>query len=165
MARAQTYSQYKSHNTVKYLLGVSPQGAIIFVSKGWEGRTSDKFPTENCGPLNFLTPGNQVLADRGFPVAESVGLRGCSLHILYFTRGKKQLAPESVERTHTLASAIIYIERVTGLVKQKYTILQSIISISLLKRDDECGLTTLDKWSKFHVHYQICAKALLTEIN
>ena len=28
-ARAQTYSNYKSHNTVKFLIAISPTGAII----------------------------------------------------------------------------------------------------------------------------------------
>lgn len=36
-ARAQTYSQHKHHDTVKYLISVTPQGVIIFVSTGWEG--------------------------------------------------------------------------------------------------------------------------------
>ncbi|XP_041847555.1 uncharacterized protein LOC121643965 isoform X1 [Melanotaenia boesemani] len=36
-ARAQTYSQYKSHNTMKYLIGITPQGVISFISKGWVG--------------------------------------------------------------------------------------------------------------------------------
>ena len=35
MARAQTYSSYKAHNTVKFLIGITPQGVISFVSKGW----------------------------------------------------------------------------------------------------------------------------------
>lgn len=37
-ARAQTYSQHKHHDTVKYLISITPQGVIIFVSTGWEGR-------------------------------------------------------------------------------------------------------------------------------
>ena len=32
-ARSQTYFKYKSHNTVKFLIAISPTGAIIFVSK------------------------------------------------------------------------------------------------------------------------------------
>ena len=32
-ARAQTYSNYKKHNTVKFLIGISPYGAITFLSK------------------------------------------------------------------------------------------------------------------------------------
>ncbi len=35
-ARAETFSNYKHHNTVKFLVAVSPTGAIIFVSKCWE---------------------------------------------------------------------------------------------------------------------------------
>jgi len=63
MARAQTYSSYKHHNTVKFLTATTLQGVISFVSKGWGGRASDKHLTENCGLLSNLQPGNQVLAD------------------------------------------------------------------------------------------------------
>ena len=33
-ARPQTYSQYKHHNTVKYLIGITPQGTVCFISEG-----------------------------------------------------------------------------------------------------------------------------------
>ena len=57
MARAQTYSNYKHHNTVKFLIGITPQGVISFVLKGWGGRVSDKHltATENCGLLSHLS--------------------------------------------------------------------------------------------------------------
>ena len=54
MARAQTYSHYKHHNTVKFFIGITPQGVIAFISKGWGGRVSDKYLTENCGILDNL---------------------------------------------------------------------------------------------------------------
>ncbi len=73
MARAQTYSNYKHHNTIKFLIATSPQGAISFISRGWGGRVSDKHLSENCGLLTHLQPGDQVLADRGFTVEESIG--------------------------------------------------------------------------------------------
>ncbi|XP_025764151.1 uncharacterized protein LOC112847211 [Oreochromis niloticus] len=33
-ARAQTYSHYKGTHTIKYLIGITPQGAISFISRG-----------------------------------------------------------------------------------------------------------------------------------
>ena len=45
-------------------------GTISYVSQAWGGRTSDKYLTENCGILNKLLPGDLVLADRGFTIAE-----------------------------------------------------------------------------------------------
>ena len=37
LARAQTFSSHKHHNTVKYLTGITPQGTVSFTSEGWEG--------------------------------------------------------------------------------------------------------------------------------
>ena len=33
-SRMQTYSSYKHHNTVKYLIGITPQGTVSFISDG-----------------------------------------------------------------------------------------------------------------------------------
>ena len=49
LARAQTWSSYKHHNTAKFLIGITPQGTVSFILKGWGGRASDKFITEHCG--------------------------------------------------------------------------------------------------------------------
>lgn len=35
IARAMTWSNYKHHNTVKFLIGITPQGVISFISKAW----------------------------------------------------------------------------------------------------------------------------------
>lgn len=37
LARAQTLSSYKHHNTVKYLIGITPQGTVSFISEGGVG--------------------------------------------------------------------------------------------------------------------------------
>lgn len=42
-AKAQTFSYYKHHNTIKVLIGITPQGSISVVFEAWGGRTSDKF--------------------------------------------------------------------------------------------------------------------------
>ena len=91
LARAQTFSSYKHHNTIKVLIGITPQGSISFVSEAWGGRTSDKYLTENCGFLEFLVPGDMVMADRGFTISDSVGLKQAKLTIPAFTKRKSQL--------------------------------------------------------------------------
>ena len=57
-ARSQTYSYYKSHNTAKLLVAVSPTGAVIFISKCWGGRALDKHITTYSGFLDHLINGD-----------------------------------------------------------------------------------------------------------
>ena len=92
LARSQTFSSYKHHNTVKYLIGITPQGTVCFISDGWGGRVSDKHLTENSGLLNKLLPGDTILADRGFDIQESIGLCSITVKIPAFTKGKPQLS-------------------------------------------------------------------------
>lgn len=132
LARAQTFSNYKHHNTIKILIGITPQGHISFVSEAWGGRTSDKYLTENSGFLSHLLPGDMVMADRGFTVTESVGLHHAKLVIPAFTKGKSQLDPVDVERTRGIAHVRIHVERVIGLLRRKYTILQSTLPSDFL---------------------------------
>ena len=145
MARAQTYSNYKHHNTVKYLIATTPQGVISFVSKGWGGRVSDKHLTENCGLLSNLQPGDQVLADRGFMVGDSVGLYCAEIKVPPFTKGKKQLSRLEVDRARQLSRVRIHVERVIGVLRQKYTILQSILPINMIMCDDTTETSMIDK--------------------
>ena len=135
MARAQTYSNYKNHNTVKILVGITPQGSISFASNAWGGRTSDKFLTDNCGILKKLLPGDLVMADRGFTIQESLIFHGAELAIPAFTRGKDQLDPVDVEGTRGIANVRIHVERIIGLLRRKYTILSGILPIDFLQCD------------------------------
>ncbi|XP_066303870.1 uncharacterized protein [Branchiostoma lanceolatum] len=145
IARAMTWSNYKHHNTVKFLIGISPQGCISFISKAWGGRVSDKYLTENCGILKKLLPGDIVLADRGFNIADSVAFEGAKLYIPAFTKGKKQLSALEVETTRKIANVRIHVERVIGLVRRKYTILQSTLPIPLVKSKPNDALAPIDK--------------------
>ena len=144
LARSQTYSNYKGHNTVKFLITISPTGAIIFVSKCWEGRVSDKYLTSQSGFFDHLVPGDMVLADRGYDIADELALYGASLAILPFTRGKDQLSQREVETSRALSQVRIHVERAIGRLKH-FEILQSTLPISLIKRPHETEYATIDK--------------------
>ena len=141
-----TWSNYKHHNTVKYLIGITPQGSISFISKGWGVRVSDKYLTENCRILNNLLPGDTVLADRGFDIAESVAMHQAKLHVPAFTRGKKQLSAKEVEENRKIANVRMHVERVIGLVRRKYVMLpSSILSVHLLTTKAGNSVVQIDK--------------------
>lgn len=137
-ARVQIYSSYKHHNTVKYLIGITPQGTVSFISDGWEGRVSDKLLTERCGILEHLLPGDTILADRGFDIQDSVSLYCARVSIPAFTKGKKQLAGIEVEQTRRLANVRIHVERVIGLIRQKYTLLSATQPIDAVSARNGC---------------------------
>ena len=62
-----------------------------------------------------------------------------------FTRGKKQLEKQEVDWSRELSIVRIHVERVIGLLKQKYTILQGTLPISLVSNDSDDNVTTIDK--------------------
>lgn len=119
VSRSETWSTYKGSNTAKFLIGIAPQGVVTYISDGWGGRVSDKHITEHCGLLDNLVPGDVVLADRGFNIEDSVGFYCARLHVPAYTKGKKQLSPEDVEKTRKLANVRIHVERVIGLIRNK----------------------------------------------
>ena len=71
MAKADTFSSYKHHNVVKFVIGVTPQDVISYVSKAWGDRTPGIHFTGNCGIMRYLSPGNVILADMGFDIRDS----------------------------------------------------------------------------------------------
>ena len=73
----------------------------------------------HCSILAKLLPGDVVHADRGFDIA---GMYQARLHIPAFTRGKARLTALEVEETRSIANVRIHVERVIGMVRQKYTI-------------------------------------------
>ena len=61
LARAQVWSQYKHRSTIKFLIGITPQGTISYVSKCVGGRMSDKQITEQSTLIDHLLPGKFVM--------------------------------------------------------------------------------------------------------
>ena len=70
--QSSTWSQYKHHNTVKFLVACMPNGAIIFISPVYVGVISDVELTRLSGFLDVLQgkSGVSVMADRGFSIKD-----------------------------------------------------------------------------------------------
>ena len=71
---------------------------------------------------------------RGFDIADSVGMMQASLHIPAFTKGKSQLTAMEVHETRSIANVRIHVERVIGVIRQKYSILQSTLPIHYVNK-------------------------------
>ena len=54
------------------MIGISPSGAVTFVSDLYSGAISDKHLTRRCGLLDLLEPGDSVMADRDFDIKEDL---------------------------------------------------------------------------------------------
>lgn len=145
LARAQTFSQCKHVYTMKYIIVITPQGVISFISNRWGGRISDKHITEQSGFLNKLLPGDIVLADRGFNIRESVGMMCAEVKIPTFTRGRAQLEAKDVEETRAIVHLRIHVERVIGVVRNKFKFLHSTLPVHMLLKCEGENLMPLDK--------------------
>lgn len=121
-------------------------GHICYISEGWGGRASDKQIVEFTVFCNKIKPGDIVLADRGFLIKETIGVLGAKLVIPAFTKGKNQLHPLEIEETRQIAHVRIHIERVIGMIKNKFKFFNGTIPITMLKMgNNKEHKNTLDK--------------------
>lgn len=129
------YSTYKGGFTIKFFICISPSGLITFISKGYGGRATDSFITNDCGFLNLLEPGDEVMADKGFPQIRSELLhRQCTLVMPPFAL-EPQFTREEVLEGYSIASVRIHIERAIQRVKI-FKILQRI-NVELFNKIDD----------------------------
>ena len=77
--------------------------------------------------------GDVKVADRGFTCNDYANMVMAEVKIPPFMRGKRQSEKVEVDWSRELSLVRIHVERVIGSLKQKYTILQNVVPISLLK--------------------------------
>ncbi|XP_071124261.1 uncharacterized protein [Mytilus edulis] len=107
-AQRQTWSSYKHRNTYKALIGIAPL---------YGGAASDKFIINDCGILDYIEPDDNVMADRGFEIADELSRKGASLDIPPFRNGNFQLSAQQVEVTRRIAEVRIHVERAIQRIK------------------------------------------------
>ena len=62
----QLFSNYKHHNTFKFLVGISPSGSVLYISNMWGGCASDKKSHWN---VDFFA--NSIRAKTSWPIEVS----------------------------------------------------------------------------------------------
>ena len=118
LSQACTFSAYKNKNTAKVLIGITPSGAISFVSKCYEGSVSDRKLVELSGLLQKLEPGDQIMADKGFQIQDLLTPLGVRLNVPPFLTGGAQMSASDVIITKKIAHLRVHVERAIGRVKE-----------------------------------------------
>ncbi|XP_040360557.1 uncharacterized protein LOC121048374 [Ixodes scapularis] len=117
-AQRQTFSPYKHGNTMKVLIGATPDGYINFVSKAWGGSVSDREMVLQSGLFALLEPGDAIMMDKGFKVFDLLP-PGVRAYMPPFNKPSKgQMSKEDVNSTRKIASARVHIERVIRRIKE-----------------------------------------------
>lgn len=138
--QSQSYSNYKSTNTLKSLVGVDPKGGFMFVSQLYTGSISDKQIVTRSGFLELLSSkkevsevedGDSIMADKGFDIEEDLRKIGLQLNSPPFLKEKPQFNENEVIRTQTIAKHRIHVERAIGKVRN-FLIFNTRIPISSL---------------------------------
>ena len=78
-AQAATWSDYKSHNTIKFLIGILHTGFITLLSYAYGCRASDKFVCSDSGFFYCLSSYDEVMADWRFQITEELMMKYCTL--------------------------------------------------------------------------------------
>ena len=135
-SQAASWSDYKSHNTFKFLIGISPTGSITFLSDCYSGRASDKFICADSEFYSFLDEYDHVMADKGFPIKEELMMKFCELKIPPGARLNSQMTKEEVEKTKAIANLRIHVERAINRIKT-FRILKNVFPITMLHHCDD----------------------------
>lgn len=116
VAQQLTFSSYKNCNTLKALIGITPSGAISFISDLYGGCISDRQLTIKSGILDKMEVGDSIMADKGFLIADLLEPLGVSLNIppLKLT---EQLSNAQLLETRRIASLRVHVERAIGRLK------------------------------------------------
>ena len=130
VSQSSTFSSYKNRNTIKVLIGITPSGVISFVSEAYEGSISDRKLVEECGLLQKLEPGDEVMADKGFTIQDLLVPFGVRLNMPPFLQSHTQMPASDVFATRKIARLRVHVERAIGRIKD-YRILQGTLPASM----------------------------------
>ena len=95
------YSSYKSRTTMKVLVGITPSGVLSFISELFPGSTSDQEIVKQSNFLNILSPGDSVMADKGFNIRDELASIGAILEGPSFLKNNTQFTEAEISGKET----------------------------------------------------------------
>lgn len=102
-AHRETWSSYKHTNTSKALVGITPDGTILYLSQWYGGAASGKFIVKDSGFLHLIQHGDNVMNDRSFDIRDEGEMRGAYLNRPPFRNRNFRLSSEDVESIRRVA--------------------------------------------------------------
>ncbi|CAG2184459.1 unnamed protein product [Mytilus edulis] len=109
-------------------IGVTPNGMVTFVSRLWGGNVSDRHIVEHDGLIPKLSPGDVIMADKGFTIEDLLS-PDIGLNVPPRVSTKHQMSSSEFFKTANIASARIVVEMKMEQVKN-FQILNSILPLS-----------------------------------
>ncbi|XP_056133887.1 uncharacterized protein LOC130110731 [Lampris incognitus] len=116
LLQSEVFSTYKSHCTFKAIVGMSPHGALTFVSALFEGSMSDKEVFRQSGIMSLLTPDMAIMVDKRFSVDDLVP--GITVHRPAFLSKRTQIPEVNVLKTQSIARLRVRVKRMIRRVKE-----------------------------------------------
>ena len=123
-----TYSQYKSYNTLKLLVSLSPICHFNFVSKLFSGSISDKDIVQKSGFLDHIEQDDRIMADKGFNIQDLLALHGAYL-IAPPIMMKNTVSSRASTATRRVAAKRVHVERMIRKLKC-FSILRGVIPLT-----------------------------------
>ncbi|KAK0131247.1 hypothetical protein N1851_034069 [Merluccius polli] len=126
LLQSEVFSTYKSHATLKAMIGMAPHGAITFVSGLYAGSISDREIFKLSGISKLLKPDMAIMVDKGFRVDDVVPCKVYRPAFLSknkqmeknFKKTNKQMSRENVRQTQSIARLRVHVERCIRRVKE-----------------------------------------------
>ena len=124
--QSQCFSDYKSTTTLKSLIVCDPLGSVMFASSLYTGSISDNEIFQRCGliqqlksllRMGYLVPGDSLMADKGFRIAEELESLGLQLNIPPFAKAAMQMTKQDVFITKKIAKHRVIVDRCIGKIK------------------------------------------------
>ncbi|KAL0968754.1 hypothetical protein UPYG_G00271260 [Umbra pygmaea] len=127
LLQSEMFSRYKSHTTMKGMIGIAPNGAVTFVSSLFSGSVSDEELFQRSGIIPLLDKDMAVMVDRGFTVEDLVP---CKVYRPSFRNEREPFSGGEEHKTQEIARLRIHVERVNRRIKENQ-LFHTVIPLSI----------------------------------